>query len=563
MNGAISVIEAISSYYLIIALFGVFLFWESAYFVKTRQFVEKDFANHLLSNWLKYITLSILIMISIRFSEGSVTYTLVSSLILLYIIRDSRSYPVSPWPVMLVPLFVITLSWWEVVIQFGQGTLDQLSSPIVSAPLAFLAALFAYVGWQETANNKRHSVEEALNNRYQDRRLPDFSGHQIIQQSPKVSIEMIEVWETSRPLKKAFKYLPTKQFQGTTTLRIEFLTPDESVNLSDLWRLLNSYPSVLSTTQYNKSKFTISINSTKIRGVDEFIKEKFIGSIPGLSDEYITIFDSDTKKTLQMVRKSSSENTTLFFNDSDLELGSRVTGCLEYNPIEIVELYPFHSKEIREIRRINQSDNIYTWIYPDHDEIHADPLVIRGKATDKRYPNRFLLSLRQSHIPEQFRSLQPEARPERFRSVVQGLEIVRRRFVDTNVIQITDREYTSGGEYSTLDVSINPTQGDSLSERIDFDGVCHVIPIEDFKPSEHEYDTNSSEVKSEYDLEDILSAKLSAEYAFANQYDIGAIYSYEDVYPVFLWRENGDCVLAQIAPDLANALKPSIIWERS
>jgi len=547
-------------------LFGTIIYWHTHSYFKARHFTEERFISFIISMSAPYASFLLLIIVLTWVSNILVANTILAIIIVLYIVRDAHYSGISPWPVAFAPIITIVLSWWTELLQIGRSAAPLLSDLSASAPAAFLAAIFAYFGWQEAAINERDAVEEALNNRYRGRSFPDFSGHQIINQSAKVKIETIEVWETPSPIKRAIKYLPIRQFEGTTTLRIEFLTSEESVILSDLWRSLGSFQKVLSILQYEENKFSIMISTSSIRGVDRFIQEELMNSIPGFSDQYITMFDPDTGQASQMVRRSSSEDTPLFFNNSELDYGRRIAGNVEYNPIQRIGYFLLVSKEIEEIRRIVKSDNVYTWIYPDHPEIEAAPVVIRGKADDKKYPKRLFQQIRESSVPKQYKQLHPESRPERFRTAVQGLEIVRRRFVDTDIVQVSRRDYTSGEKYVSLDVSIVPSSDDTVGKQINFDGVSHYIPVENFRPSEFgcraELSKNEFE-KYEELIDEIMSSELTAEYVFTNQYDIGGIYKFGDVFLVFLWIHNGDVILGQIASELTSVLYPSIIWEKS
>jgi len=542
----------------------ILLYWRIHVHFQSRRFISESFGSGIRSTPLPYVLFLSFFLIATWISNLSLANTLLGGLLTLYILHDSTHLQVSSWPVVLLPSSVLIIQWSGEILGLIETTQLNPSNPIVGAPIALLAAIFAYLGWQEAAINKRSTVEEALNNRYKGRTFPDFSGHQIIHQSPKVKIDMIEVWETPSSLGKILKYFPGKKFEGTTTLRLEFLAPDETITLSDLWRPLNSHLECLSVRQYDDNKFSIMISTASIRGVDRFIQSKLMRSIPGLNDQYFTIFDPDSGRASQMVRRGASDDTPLFYDDGDLDYGKCVAGNVEYNPVSRLGYLPLTLSELKEIRRISQSDNVYTWIYPDHPEIKPEPVVIRGRADDKKFPKRLFPGIREASVPAQYQTIHPESRPERFRTALQGLEIVRRRFVDTSISQVSSREYPSGEEYETLDISISPSEGDQISKRIRFDGVGHSIPIRNFKPAEFGGTIELAEYEvDDYQgtIDDLLSSELSAKYVFSNQYDIGVIYEFEDVFPVFIWSERGGIRLAQIAQDLASALKPSIIWE--
>lgn len=554
-----------SSFYFTVILSASILYWHAHSYLKKHEFTKGNFHLFLYSRWKSYLFFTTVFFLTFYISNISVANLLLSFLIIIYINDKSIYSNISPLYVILIPVLVMVYLILPSLEQTVGIVGPRILSPILAAPLAFLAAVFAYFSWQEVAIDERHSVEEALNNRYKNRTFPDFSGHQIVQQAAKLEIEMIEVWETASKLKRIIKYLPAKHFTGTTTLRIKFLTSEDPVKLSDLWDILNEDLNVLDISQYEKNKFSIMIRSTTIESVDSFIQKGLTERIPGLNDQYITMHNPDSGQTSQFVLRGASETTPLFHNNSDLEIGAKIIGNIQYNPVKRASYLPFIRDELRELRKIKESDNVSMWVYPDTPRLSPAPVVIRGKADNKTFPKRYFSGLLEEGVPEQFKSLPPEARPERYRSAIQGLELVRRRFVDTTIVGICKKEHQSGNEYKCLNISINPSIGDSLNESAKIDGICHYIPIDNFTPHKFGCDVEIDELTFEKygeNINEIMTSNLTAEYVFAREYNIGAIYTYQNLYVVFYWRTNGEKRLVMISEKLTEVLTPSIIWAR-
>lgn len=553
-----------NTWYGSLILFLSLSYWNFHVHFETRRFVEKSFISIFNSLVKTNLLFLLLFLVLLYFTDIYVANGISSTVLVVYFLDKSNHLNISTGVVVFFPMAVILIQSRSVIATLGNFVFSSLAVPSISVPITVLAALFAYLGWQETAINERRTVEQALSNRYSGRTYPNFSGHQIFNRSPKIEIKRIDVWKNPSKFKQIIKYLPTKSFDDTTDLRIKFRTSDETVTLSDLWRSLEPYNEILSISQYDDGEFSISISTTSITGVDNFIRVKLIGSIPGLGDQFITMVDNETGEVSQMVRRGSSEDVPLFYDDDDLDYGRRVAGKIEYSPISNILYLPLIFNELREIRKIIQSDNVYSWIYPDHQQITPPPVTTRGRVTDKVFKNRYFPTLRELQVPTQFRSLQPESRPEKYRTAIQGLEIVRRRFVDTEINGISKNTYANGSNYTTLEVSISPEPTDTVKKRINFNGVCHQIPVKNFAPSEFNVNNKIPDFrKGKYGISELMSNNLDAIYVFTNQYDIGVVYEHDDVFVFFLWDDRGNIELKDISSKLTEVLYPSVIWEHS